>query len=66
MEELQAEGAKRPEDGESLRNGHTSLGKGALNFQRLRDWEVQSHWTWIPTARCVQLTLELPYIFRES
>lgn len=50
MEDLQAEGARRPEDSKSLRSGHTAFGKGALNFQRSKDWAVQGYWTWISKA----------------
>lgn len=53
MEDLWAEGARRPDDSKSLRSGHTSFGKGALTFQGSKDWEVQGYWTWIPKAGSV-------------
>lgn len=55
--EVLGEEARSPGDSEPLRKGHTSLGRGALNFQRPRDREVQGHRTRIPKAGYVPTNL---------
>lgn len=63
--EVLGQEARSPGDSERLRNGHTSLGRGALNFQRPRDWEVQGHWTGIPKAGCVPTDLGVTLYIQE-